>query len=352
MQLPERISAFTQLGRFLRHFSIENNNDNTLWDQRLNESLFRAKTANPWFTVQNIAFTLKNWGESLTEENLEKWISNYDSLYFNIPQNSEKTIALIMAGNIPLVGFHDFISVLISGNKVLAKLSSTDKILLPFLTEYLLFIAPNFRDYIEFTESKLESFDAVIATGSNNTSRYFEYYFGKYPHIIRKNRNAVAVLSGDETENELEWLGQDIFTYFGLGCRNVSKLYVPNNYNFDLFFKAIFSHKSIMEHHKYMSNYDYNKAVYLISSFNMLENGFLILKEERSYSSPISVLFYENYNSISEVRNILKEHDQDIQCIVSKAGIDEEIYFGNSQKPNLWDYADGVDTLDFLLKLP
>ncbi len=336
MQLIERINAFAKLGKFLKEIASENEQPN----------LKKAEIENGWFTKENIKFSLNSWSEALSKKNLEQWISNY-----KIEETQPKTVAIIMAGNIPLVGFHDFISVLITGNKVLAKLSSNDKTLLPFLTQKLIEIEPNFKNYIEFTEGKLENFDAVIATGSNNTSKYFEYYFGKYPNIIRKNRNSVAVLTGTETEEELSQLANDIFQYFGLGCRNVSKLYVPENYNFENFFKAMFNWKEIIHNHKYINNYDYNKAVYLMDSFPLLDNEFMLLKEDKGFSSPISVVFYEKYASFENISNELEEQSENIQCVVSKAGIKNEISFGKAQNPELWDYADGVDTLDFLLKI-
>ena len=256
-----------------------------------------------------------------------------------------------MAGNIPLVGFHDFISVLISGNKVLGKLSSNDKILLPFLTQKLIEIEPEFKEYIQFSDKKLENFDAVIATGSNNTSLYFEHYFGKYPNIIRKNRNSVAVLSGEESPTQLEALSKDIFTYFGLGCRNVSKLYLPKEYDFKPFFNAMYSQKDIIHNDKYMNNYDYNKAVYLMGGVNLLDNEFMLLKEDTGFSSPISVVFYEYYNSLQEVEKYLAKNTEKIQCVVSTSNIENAIPFGKTQSPELWDYADSIDTLEFLLNL-
>jgi hypothetical protein len=234
----------------------------------------------------------------------------------------------------------------------LAKLSSNDKTLLPFLAEYLISVEPEFKNYIEFTDGKLENFDAVIATGSNNTARYFEYYFGKYPNIIRKNRNSAAILTGNETKEELKNLADDIFTYFGLGCRNVSKLYIPENYDFEAFFKGMFSWKEIIHNHKYINNYDYNKAVYLMDSFPLLDNEFMLLKEDTAFSSPISVVFYEKYNSLEDLSKELEEQSENIQCVVSKAGINNEIPFGKAQNPELWDYADRIDTVEFLLKLP
>ena len=274
MQLKQRINAFVALGKFLIEI------DSTKQEEKTENILRKAEAENVWFTQKNILLALKNWGKALSEENLQHWLSNYkiDPLYSKIKESTEKTIAIIMAGNIPLVGFHDFLSVLISGNKVLAKLSSNDKTLLPFVAEHLTSFEPEFKNYIEFTEGRLKSFDAVIATGSNNTARYFDYYFGKYPNIIRKNRNSVAVLTGSETETELTKLADDIFTFFGLGCRNVSKIYIPENYDFEPFFKAMFSWKEIINNHKYMNNYDYNKEVYLMDSFTLLDNEFMLLK--------------------------------------------------------------------------
>jgi len=340
MQLKQRINAFIALGKQLKQMALTE-------DDAEAEKIFRrAEAENGWFTQNNIKFALKSWGEALSEANLKQWVSQYQ-----IMETEPKKVAIIMAGNIPLVGFHDFLSVLITGNKVLAKLSSNDKILLPFIADYLISVEPEFKNYIEFSEERLQNFDAVIATGSNNTARYFEYYFGKYPNIIRKNRNSVAVLNGNETKEELTALANDIFRYFGLGCRNVSKLYVPENYDFKPFFEAMFSWKEIIHNHKYINNYDYNKAVYLMDSFPLLDNEFMLLKEDEGFSSPISVVFYEKYNSLEKLQKELKTQSENIQCIVSNAGLSTNIPFGKAQNPNLWDYADGVDTIAFLLKL-
>lgn len=347
MELKQRIKALAQLGEFLGN--ADSANIVSEIESERKPVLEKAMSENGWFTLENLLFALKSWSQALTEENLKEWISKYH--FTHNPAQNCKTVAIIMAGNIPLVGFHDFISVLITGNKALAKLSSNDKTLLPFIARKLVAIEPEFEKYIEFTDGKLEDFNAVIATGSNNTSRYFDYYFGKYPHIIRKNRNSVAVLTGKESEEELTLLADDIFRYFGLGCRNVSKLYVPQNYDFEKFFKAIFSWKEIIHNHKYINNYDYNKAVYLMDSFPLLDNEFLLLKEDSGFSSPIAVLFYEKYFSLSELKKTLDIHSDNLQCIVSNDVISSEIPFGKTQSPDLWDYADGVDTIDFLLKL-
>ncbi len=356
MRLEKRIKAFILLGNFMSQFSDSKASKKE--NISLNDSFFigmqnlikNSKSYNGWFTKDNLYYSLKCLSESLSEQNINHWLSAY-----TIQEPTPKTVALIMAGNIPLVGFHDFISVLISGNKVLVKLSSKDKQLLPYLANYLIAIDDGFKDYITFTEEKLENFDAVIATGSNNSARYFEYYFGKYPNIIRKNRNSIALLTGHETKEQLEDLANDIFRYFGMGCRNVSKIYLPLNYNFDSFFNAIYCWKEVINDNKYMNNYDYNKAVYLMSTNesrgNLLDNEFLLLKEDKGFSSPISVVFYETFTNINQLKTQLLSESESIQCTVANVGIDSEIDFGQTQNPKLWEYADDIDTLDFLLKL-
>ena len=256
-----------------------------------------------------------------------------------------------MAGNIPLVGFHDLLCVWVSGHKAVVKLSSEDKLLLPFIVEQLRDRIPEWAEAVTFSDEKITDFDAVIATGSNNTARYFEYYFGKKPHIIRKNRNSVAVLTGKETQEELTALGKDIFQYYGLGCRSISKLFVPENYFFDAFFQAIYAYRDIINEQKYANNYDYNKAVYLMSLYKLLENGFLILKEDKSYASPIATLFYEYYTDTEALKKQLITDTEQIQCVVAKGLLPDEIAFGNTQIPQLWEYADNVDTLKFLSNL-
>ena len=348
MLLEKRIEAFSKLGDFLEQFSrnkIEQHNNvshNELFFDSFNLQIKRAKEYNGWFTEDNVLFAFESWSNLLTKSKLTDWISSY-----TIHKLSSKTIAIIMAGNIPLVGFHDFLSVLLSGHRVIVKQSSNDKHFLPLMAKYLEYVEPQFKGKIKFTEEKLSGFDAAIATGSNNTARYFEFYFGKKPNIIRKNRNAVAVLTGNETIDELTKLGEDIFRYFGLGCRSVSKLFVPNNYDFDRFFKAIYGYSDIMNYIKYQNNYDYNKAVYLMSEFKLLENGFLMLKEDTSYSSPIATLFYEYYDDLAPLKRKLMIDADHIQCVVSNS-IENAIPFGKTQQPSLTDYSDGVDTIEFL----
>ena len=353
MDLKQRITAFSNLGQFLTDFLSNNTkSDLALADAENLHTQFKAvlktaETKNAWFTPQHLERALKGWSKSLSEKSLTEWLSNYDLNKEPAP----KKVAVIMAGNLPLVGFHDFLSVLITGHTVLAKLSSDDNLILPFLATVLMELEPGFKTKIEFTDGKLTDFDAVIATGSNNTARYFEYYFKEKPHIIRKNRNAVAVLTGNESNEQLEKLGDDIFRYFGMGCRSVSKLFVPEDYDFDAFYKAMYTHKEFINHHKYANNYDYNKAVYLMSLFPILDNGFLVLKEDTGFSSPISVVFYERYTNTESLKKYLEEKQEQIQCIVASGFSENEVDFGEAQQPKLHDYADGVDTVAFLLKI-
>ncbi|CAI8410012.1 MAG: Uncharacterised protein [Flavobacterium sp. SCGC AAA160-P02] len=350
--IQSRIDAFAELGNFLSQFSsvkIEKNEavlHNDLFFDGFKHQMKLASENNAWFTSDNILFSLENWSKSLTNKNLKEWTSREI-----IQEKSTKTVAIVMAGNIPLVGFHDFLSVLIHGHKVLIKLSSNDKYLLPFLAKYLEYIDPYFKGKIIFTENKLENYEAVIATGSDNTARYFEYYFKHKPNIIRKNRNSIAIIQGNETEEDLENLSEDIFRYFGLGCRNVSKLFVPKGYDFDQFFKGIYPKHNIINNLKYANNYDYNKTVYLMSEFDILENGFVMIKQDTKYSSPIASIFYEYYDNTIDLKNKVREDSDKIQCIVANNFIDNEVKFGQTQYPRLWDYADGVNTLQFLSKI-
>jgi len=331
----QRIKAFVQLSYILQNP-----------DEQLSLLISAAKQHNAWFTPQSTEMAVKAIAAMLNEHDLEKWINtDLDELY------KMYAIGLILAGNIPLVGFHDILCVLASGNKALIKLSSQDKQLIPYILSKLSEIEPAFKEQFEFIE-RLKDFDAVIATGSNNTSRYFEYYFSKVPHIIRKNRNSIAVLNGNESREELKALGHDIFDYYGLGCRNVSKIFVPKGYNFNTFFESIEGFKSVADHHKYNNNYDYNKSIFLVNMDKHLDNGFLLLKEDERMASPLAVVYYEEYESIQEAEQKLLENAEGIQCIISTSDLSMSILpFGQSQSPGLWDYADGVDTMAFLRKL-
>lgn len=343
-------SCFIELGQFLKQFELDNNtknetvkNNNLFYDNFI-ELIELSQSHNGWFTPENVYFSIQSWADALTEENLSTWLNRY-----HFEKVAPKNVGLILAGNIPLVGFHDFLCVLISGHNVLVKTSSNDQHLIKFLANYLIHLDERLSHKIHFIEGKLDNFDAVIATGSNNTARYFEYYFKEKPSIIRKNRNSVAILTGTESKEDLIRLGEDVFRYFGLGCRNVSKLFAPKDYDFKTFFEAMFTYGDIIQYEKYANNYDYNKAVFLMSNFNLLDNEFLLLKEDESYSSTIGTLFYEYYNNIDEITTKLNVDSDKIQCIVSKNA--NHIAFGKTQKPELWDYADNVDTIAFLLNL-
>ncbi len=335
MNLQQRINAFSLLGEKL-------NND------KLPSSVFqKAEANNRWFVKESIDFSLNEISNMLKKENLEQWLSVYPKIKNYLIQ---KTIGVIMAGNIPLVGFHDFLSVLITGHKIVIKLSSKDSILLKEISKILIDIEPEFENRISFTEATLKNFDAVIATGSNNTSKYFEYYFGKYPNIIRKNRTSVAILNGNETVEDFKNLGKDIFAYYGLGCRNVSKLFVPDNYNFVPLLDALSDFEYVYTNNKYANNRDYNSSVFLLNKIKHYDNNFLILTENIGYSAPISVVYFETYSNIETVYKRLDIDNEKIQCVVSNIS-DKFINFGKAQSPKLNDYADNIDTLEFLLKL-
>ena len=343
MEKEERIDAFVNLGNSLNALLEGKTEGDRLLEkfvEKFNATLLQAERHNGWFTQENIRLSLKNIALMLEEKELKEWIEQYEIL-----GKATKKVGVIMAGNIPLVGLHDALCVLLSGNVLVAKLSSDDKVLLPMVLNLLVELEPAFKNQISFVE-KIKDIGAVIATGSNNSARYFDYYFGKYTNIIRKNRNSIAVLSGNETEEQLKKLGKDIFQYFGMGCRNISKLFVPKNYDFDVFFKGVFEFSKVMEHNKYANNYDYHRAVYLMNQDKILDNNFLILKEDISISSPLATLFYEYYQP-NELASRLEMDKDNIQCIVGE----NYLPFGSAQQPNISDYADGVDTMNFLLSI-
>jgi hypothetical protein len=338
--ISNRVEALIKLGIHLKGFDP---NDPNYSD--LQSHLVRAKKLNSWFTHKNIETTFESWGTALNEANIKKWLLAYELKKPNQPKN----IALILAGNIPMVGFHDLLSVWVCGHKGLIKCASKDEVLLPFMTNFLEHHAN--EQAFSYEDQPLKGFDAVIATGSNNAARYFEHYFGNYPHIIRKNRNGIAVLNGLESKSDLEALGDDVLQYFGLGCRNVSKVYIPENYDLNALFGGVYPYAKIIEHPKYANNYDYNKAVFLMSEHEFLENGFFMLKQDPAFSVPIACLHYEYYKDEQGLKSHLNANKDAIQCIVSQMKLPGAIDFGTAQKPALWDYADGVDTIAFLNQL-
>jgi hypothetical protein len=263
------------------------------------------------------------------------------------PKTSIK-VGLVMAGNIPLVGFHDLLSVLISGHIAHVKFSSQDSFLMQFMINEIKSISEEMSKHIVLVE-RMNDADAIIATGSDNSARYFKHYFASKPHIIRQNRTAIAVLNGEETKEELKAFGDDYFQYFGLGCRNVSKVYVPKGYELPRLIDALLGYEKVLDHHKYRNNYDYNKSIYLVNKESHLDSGFFMMRESEELVSPISVLFYEYYSSPAELDLVLATNSEKIQCVVSaNAWYEGSLPLGKAQNPELWDYADGVDTLEFL----
>ncbi|MES2587406.1 MAG: acyl-CoA reductase [Bacteroidota bacterium] len=309
--------------------------------EELNAVIQKQFYLNGWFTEENVRKTFKAWSGLLRQEKLKSYTENYSF------SENPKRIGIIMAGNIPLVGFHDFLSVLLSGHKVVIKLSSDDKTLLPTIIKLLLNFNPGLKESITISEYKLAEIDAIIATGSNNSMNYFEQYFGKYPHIFRKNRTSVAVINGNESKEELALLGEDIFTYFGLGCRNVSQVFLPKDFKLDNLIEAIFPHSDVVNHHKYTNNYDYNKAIHLMGQQQILDNGFVLFKESEELFSPLAMLFYHHYENQAELDEFITKNQDNIQAIVGH----NYIPFGQAQKPELNDFADGVDTMEWLSKL-
>jgi hypothetical protein len=296
---------------------------------------------NGWYTKENVQRALADWSVLLTEKKINSWLANYSY------SNSPKEIGVIMAGNIPLVGFHDFASVVLSGNIAVVKMSSDDNTLLPALLEMMVNWNPNFSKRFRLTAGKIGDIDALIATGSNNSVQHFEQYFGHLPHVFRRNRTSVAILDGTETLEERQGLGADIFTYFGLGCRNVSHLLLPENYDIDLFFQGIFEFKDVVYNKKYGNNYDYNKAIFLMNKHNLLDNNFLLLKETEDLHSPLAMVYHHTYTCKKDIDDYLKKHESEIQAIIGHGYLP----FGTAQTPAWEDYADGVDTMAWLENL-
>lgn len=336
MELSHRIEAFAALGKVLKNQSRA---EKEQWARQ-------AYSFNKWFTEENVFLALEGLQKFLDKEALQQWVKKY-----KLPDRPEKTVGLVMAGNIPLVGFHDFLSVLIAGYSVAIKKSSQDPFLIEQIARELTEIAPDFVSRIRFTE-KLNTVDALIATGSDNSSRYFEYYFSSIPHIIRKNRSSAAILSGSESVEDLNQLGNDVFRYFGLGCRNVSKLFLPEGYDLHRLIEAFRSFSSIIDHSKYANNYDYNKAIYLLKQIPFSDAGFFLLKEDTELVSPVATIYYEFYKDRRELEGLILGCENKLQILLSQTDWPENgVRFGSSQLPELNDYADEVDTLAFLEKI-
>jgi hypothetical protein len=339
MTKDDRINAFKKLGDFLIEFTIENKAYST---HPLEVTIQKSHLYNKWFTKDNVRKAIGGICQMLKQEKLVNWLQD-------CPKSiNRKTVAVIMAGNIPIVGFHDFLSVLIYGHAIKIKLSKDDNKLFPLIVTELIRINPAFKDLISFSDNNLKDFDAIIATGSNNSKIYFDSYFSSYPSLIRGNRTSVAILNGKESLEERKGLANDIFSYFGLGCRSITKLFLPKGYNLDLLFEVFYDYKDIILNNKYVNNYDYNKAIFLMGSNEIIENGFLILKEDHiSLHSPVSVLYYQYYDDVSLIHEKIESLNDEIQCVCG----DGYLSFGKTQLPELDDYADGVNTLEFLSRI-
>ena len=341
MNIEKQISGLCKLSTYIKEFIEKNPANFTEDDERFSSILRKSENENSWFTIENQKISLNQWADLLTEKNIKNWLAEYQIA------RAPKKVGLILAGNIPLVGFHDVISVILSQHIPVIKLSSKDKTMLPFLlSKWNEFSADNIQ--YEFAE-RLKDFDAVIATGSNNTARYLEYYFKDSLSIIRKNRTSVAILKGDETVEELQLLAEDIFRYFGLGCRNVTRLFIPNDFLIDKIFESFLNFKDVINHHKYANNYEYNRAIYLLNAEKFWDNNFVMLKEDEALFSPLSVLNFSRYENIEEVHTFINENEKEIQAIVAKPELGfDSIGFGEAQNPGLDTYADKVDTMKFL----
>lgn len=348
MTLNQRTAAFVRLGSYFRVFGQSPNERQHTGNfdfavlERFDELIVREKFHNGWFTEENVRRSFAALGSAMTEEGFSSWLSAYQ-----FDQIQPKKVGLILAGNIPLVGFHDVLSTLMSGHVAIIKPSRDDNRLLPPVIDLLFSLEEGFQKQVVFSPMKLPEIDAIVATGSGNTARHFDYYFRNIPRVIRRNRTSIAVLDGTETHEELAALGHDIFDYFGLGCRNVTKLYLPADFDLDRIFGALYAFREIAQHNKYANNYDYHKALWLLNQEDLVENGFLIVKQDSALVSPVGSLFYERYTDISAVERTIQERAHELQCVVSH----RYTPFGAAQQPKLNDYADGVDTIDFLLKL-
>jgi hypothetical protein len=336
MNLIDRIKAFDQLGNHLRELS----------DEQRAELCYEAKSLNAWFNDASIEQSLRGIAYLLEPVTLKKWLERY-----KIVEATPKKIGIAMAGNIPMVGFHDLLCVLITGNSAVAKLSSQDYFLMSYVINQLIKLESRFENQLNVAE-RLNHVDAIIATGSDNTARYFEYYFRNIPHVIRKNRSSCAIIMGEESPEEIVKLGIDIFSYFGLGCRNVSKIYLPQGYDIKCLLEPLQRYSGVINHNKYVNNYDYRKSILLVNRQPHFDNGFILLVENTSVVSPVAVLHIEYYASLEDLNTRIDSQKEKIQCIVSaQAWYKESVPFGKAQLPEPWDYADQLDTIQFLLAI-
>ena len=343
LSLNQRIQVLADLGERIQ-FELNHSPYNEAFENLLN----KVNQRNPWFTKESVVQSLSVWANLLESNNLNHFISRYETVLFE--KKNDKVVLLILAGNIPLVGLHDVICSFLSGSKSMIKVSSKDALLLSYLIEQIKTINSTASDYFEISETKAQGFTHVIATGSNNSARYFDHYFSKFPNIIRKNRSSLAIITQETTDTELEYLANDVFQYFGLGCRNVTQLCVPHSFDFDRLKNAFNSYATIINHNKYANNYDYHKAIALMNGDPFIDFEFILLQNKSMLKSPLGVLHYNFYENVTEVDSYIQEHRANIQCVVSSQSTSfNEVNFGQTQQPKLWDFADQIDTLQFLL---
>ena len=330
----------SSFGELLESFFSEKNQSE---NPKLTQAIEDAEKYNGWFSKKNILNALKYWMVKLRKGTLETWVSKYNL------QNENCKVAIIMAGNFPLAGLHDLICVIITGNSAIIKPSSNDEILINFFVEFLYKEFPETNEIIEIKSDNLGDFDKVIATGSNNTFNYFEYYFRDKSSLLRKNRNSIAVLSGDESENELKLLSDDIFMYFGLGCRNITKIFVPTGYEISQLKNKFSKYNCIINHNKYSNNYNYQKTIKIMNNEVYTDCDYFLMSQSEEINPPISIIYYDYYDDLSQVSDLIKENRNQIQCIVTNLQIENSIRFGEAQNPKLDQYPDNVDTIKFLL---
>ncbi|MCT4666268.1 MAG: acyl-CoA reductase [Flavobacteriales bacterium] len=348
MTATQEIRAFVLLGQFLGQFQSNGTQNEHL--KELNEIFYEDFLRiinthvhyNGWFSKATIQLAIENTTPLLSQDTLENWTNQYKR------NDTSQKVLVIYPSNLPLVEFHDFITVLLSGNTYIGKGSSQNNRILPFLSKILIFLEEDFGDRIIFTEAPIKDFDMAIATGSNNSARHFEYYFKGKPSIIRSNRTSIAILDGSETEEELENLGKDISQYFGRGCRSITKLYLPKDFDINAVIKGVFPFSDMVNNNKYANNYDYHRAVMMMNQEPFLDNGFMLFKENEAIQTPVSVINYEFYESKIELEQKIKNLSEEVQCIVSKDTQWSSLTLGEAQKPTLEDYADGIDTFAFL----
>ena len=351
MYLDDVKIAFVELGKAIQNTLRDDNDDNDTFSNKLRTLIKDIHLLNPWFTPHSVNHSLEAISYLLDEKKINAWTSNY-----NLAKNSkQKNIFIIMANNIPLVGMHDFLCVLISSNKAIIKASKGSIEFFELFVDFMSKICPQIKNNISFVDNFVQAnidLSAIIATGSNNTYRYFEYYFRNIPNIIRKNRSSVAILTDKTSDHQIKKLALDIFMYFGMGCRNVSKLYLSKGFDIQRLFKEFVHFSYVINNNKYQNNYMYNRVIYLMKNLKFFENGFVILKNEPDLlDSPISVVFYDYYDSLEQLKKKLYDIRQSIQCIVADCGIEDQIDFGSTQMPDVFQYADDIDTMDFLVNL-